>query len=442
VVQNGAGQHRPRFRFAFGLWEVFIMRFMTGAAALLMAFDAHAASAQLFEQAPGTKVKIDIANLPPPFTPPMQANGNKNVPRPAGAMPTAPAGFKVNIFAEGLSHPRNLAVAPNGDVLLAEQRADKVTILRDADGDGKAEKVETFADGFAQPFGLDFTKDAVLVGDTTAVWRLPYRAGDLKGSGNKQQLTKTGAIGDPAGHSTRAVAVHPDGSKFYVAIGSRGNINEEPEPRATIQEFKIDGSGQRTFATGLRNAVGTAFYPGTTDLYTVVNERDMLGDELVPDYLTKVQDGGFYGWPYSYIGKNPQRDPTGKRPQLDFANKRPDLVEKAITPDTLFRSHSAPVGLAFSTGPTFPKEYQGGAFVALHGSWNAAQPRGYHVAYVPWTNGKPADHYIVFAAGFWTKGEKKAETWGRPSGLAVAKDGSLLIADDVSNTVWRISAAK
>ena len=418
------------------------MRLMTSAVALLVAFGAHSASAQLFEQAPGTKVKIEAAKMPQPYSPPSPANGNKNVPRPSGAMPTVPAGFKVNIFAEGLSHPRNLNVAANGDVLLAEQSANKVTILRDSDGDGKAEKVETFAEGFAQPFGLDFTKDAVLVGDTAAVWRLPYRSGDLKASGPKQQLTKNGAIGDPSGHSTRAVATHPDGSKFYVSIGSRGNINEEPEPRATIQEFKIDGSGQRTYATGLRNAVGTAFYPGTNDLYTVVNERDSLGDELVPDYLTKVQDGGFYGWPYSYIGSNPQRDPSGQRPHLDFASKRPDLVAKAIVPDTLFRSHSAPVGLAFSTGKSFPKEFQGGAFVALHGSWNAAQPRGYHVAYVPWENGKAADHYIVFAAGFWASGEKKAQTWGRPSGVAVAKDGSLLIADDVSNTIWRVSVAK
>ncbi len=418
------------------------MRLMTSAIALMIAFSAHTASAQLFEQAPGTKIKIDAANLPAPYSPPSPANGNKNVPRPANAMPTVPAGFKVNIFAEGLGDARNLAVAANGDVLLAEQGNSKVTILRDTDGDGKAEKIETFADGFAQPFGLDFTKDAVLVGDTVAVWRVPYRVGDLKASGTKQQLTKNGAIGDPSGHSTRAVAVHPDGSKFYVSIGSRGNINEEPEPRATIQEFKIDGSGQRTFATGLRNAVGTAFYPGTSDLYTVVNERDGVGDELVPDYLTKVQDGGFYGWPYSYIGKNPQRDPSGQRPQLDFASKRPDLVAKAITPDTLFRSHSAPVGLAFSTGTSFPKEYQGGAFVALHGSWNAAQPRGYHVAYVPWVNGKPADYYIVFVSGFWTAGEKKAETWGRPSGVAVAKDGSLLVADDVGNMIWRVSVAK
>ncbi|MBL8629755.1 MAG: sorbosone dehydrogenase family protein [Rhodospirillaceae bacterium] len=426
------------------------MRMMTSAIALMMGVAAigvmvSGAMAQTFEQAPGTKIKIDAATMPQPYSPPSPANPSRNVPRPTGAMPTVPAGFKVNIFAEGLGDARNLLVAPNGDVFVAEQDNGKISILRDGDGDGKAEKIETFAEGFRGPFGLDFVKDGVLVGDTVAVWRLAYRAGDMKATG-RQQLTKDGAIGDPAGHSTRAVAMHPDGSKFYVSIGSRGNINEEPEPRATIQEFKFDGKtglavGQRTFATGLRNAVGTAFYPGTGDLYTVVNERDGLGDELVPDYLTKVKDGGFYGWPYSYIGKNPQRDPGGN-PARDFASKRPDLVEKATVPDTLFRSHSAPVGLAFSTGKMFPKEYQGGAFVGLHGSWNAAQARGYHVVYVPFENGKPADHYIVFVSGFWTAGEKKAETWGRPAGVAVAKDGALLVADDVGNMVWRVSAAK
>jgi glucose/arabinose dehydrogenase len=216
-------------------------------------------------------------------------------------------------------------------------------------------------------------------------------------------------------------------------VGSRGNINEEPEPRATMQEFNLDGSAQRTFATGLRNAVGTAFYPGTSDLYTVVNERDGLGDELVPDYLTKVKDGGFYGWPYSYMGKNPQ-------PR--FAEKRPDLVAKTIVPDTPIRSHSTPVGLAFSTGAMFPAAYQGGAFVGLHGSWNAAQPRGYNVVYVPFVNGKASDSYIVFLSGFWGQGEKKAEVWGRPAGVAMAKDGALLVADDTANIVWRVSVAK
>ena len=219
----------------------------------------------------------------------------------------------------------------------------------------------------------------------------------------------------------------------YIAIGSSGNIGEDPLPRATIQVFDLGPNGatnQRTFASGTRNPVGLAFYPGTSDLYTAVNERDTLGDELVPDYFTKVADGGFYGWPYSYIGQNPQPG---------FADKRPDLVAKAIVPDLLLRSHSAPLGIAFSTGTKFPAEYQGGVFIALHGSWNAAAPRGYLVAYAPFTNGKPAGDYQIFATGFWTMGADHAGVMGRPAAVAVAKDGSLLVADDVGNTIWRIS---
>jgi glucose/arabinose dehydrogenase len=397
------------------------------------ALAAPAAVAQLFEQAPGTTIRIDLAALPTPYQPPSPANPPRTIPRPAGALPTVMPGFKVNVFADRLADARNLAVAPNGDVFVAAQDAGRVLLLRDADGDGKAEKAATFADGFSGPFGLALGKDFLLVGDTAAVWRLPYAAGDTTARAKPQQVTPDNALSDPGGHSTRAVALHPDGTRFYVAIGSRGNINEEPVPRATIQEFKLDGSDQRTFAAGLRNAVGTAFYPGTTDLYTVVNERDGLGDELVPDYLTKVVDGGFYGWPYSYMGRIPQ-------PR--FAERRPDLVATALRPDTPFRSHSAPVGLAFATGTAFPEQFRGGAFVALRGSWNAAQPRGYHVVYVPWIGDRPADHYIVFVSGFWARGETKAEVWGRPSGVAVAKDGSLLVADDVGNIVWRVSAAK
>ena len=399
--------------------------------AMAAAFAATTASAQLFEQEPGTKIRIDLQAMPKPYAPPSPANASLSIPRPKGAMPRVPAGFKVNLFDDELERARVVKVAPNGDVFLAQQTGD-VRVLRDADGDGKADKIELYAEDMANPHGIDFTADAVLIGDLKAVWGFAYKAGDMKPAAAPIQLTPDGALGDAGGHSTRNVAVHPDGTKFYVAIGSRGNINVEPEPRATIQEFKIDGSSQRTFATGLRNAVGLSFAPGTTDLYTVVNERDGLADELVPDYLTKVVDGGFYGWPYSYMGQIPQ-------PR--FSERRPDLVAKAIVPDTPFRSHSAPVEMTFSTGDKFPADYRGGAFVALHGSWNAAQPRAFNVVYVPWISGKPADHYIVFASGFWHAGDKKAEVWGRPSGVAMAKDGSLLIADDVANVIWRVSAA-
>lgn len=404
-----------------------------GFAALVVSVSSSASA----DVPPGTKASVDLSALAKPGDTPSKANPSQRISKPANARPTVPAGFSVNAFAEGLSHARNMAVAPNGDVLLVESNAGKITLLRDADGDGKAEKVSTFADGFRSPYGIALGKDALYLGDLNGAWRIPYTAGDVAARAKPAMITAEGAFGAPSGHNTRNVTLSPDGTKLYVAIGSQGNIAEEPMPRATIQVFTLSADGtkatdQRTFASGLRNPVGTVFYPGTDDLYTVVNERDALGDELVPDYLTRVADNGFYGWPYSYMGKNPQPG---------FADKRPDLVAKAIVPDVPFRSHSAPLGFAFYTAQQFPKEYQGGAFVALHGSWNAADPRGYNVVYVPFENKKPVPgaSYTVFAAGFWASGRAPAQVWGRPAGIAVANDGSLLIADDGSNTVWRVS---
>jgi len=379
------------------------------------------------DQEPGQRIHVDLKTLPKPYSPPSGANSPRTIDKPADALPRVPAGFAVNVFAENLGHARNVRVASNGDVFLVVSRGNKIVVMHD-DG-GKASGLSTFAEGFNRPHGLAFTKDAILVGDLDGVWKIPYTPGDMRAKAKQVRITAEGALGDPGGHSTRNVAVSPDQTKFYVAIGSRGNIAEEPSPRATIQEFAMDGSKQRTFATGLRNAVGVAFNPGTNDLYTVVNERDTLGDELVPDYLTKVSDGGFYGWPYAYMGANAQPDKVPPRP---------DLVAKTIVPDVPFRSHSAPVEMTFYTATQFPLAYRGGAFVALRGSWNAAKPRGYTVAYVPFANNKPVGNYVVFASGFWASDENRAAVWGRPSGVAVAKDGSLLIADDVSGTIWRV----
>ena len=403
-----------------------MVRTLAGLVAAL--FFAGTAHAQLFEQEPGTIISIDVASLPQPYNPPSPANPPRTIPKPARALPTTMPGFTVNAFASGLKDARNLKVAPDGTVFLSEPQINQITVLRDTDGDGRADVIEEFADGFRRPHGIAIGDGFVLIGDLNAVWRLPYVSGDTEAQDEAVQVTGRRALGDPSGHSTRNVVLHPDGSKFYVAIGSRGNIAVEPEPRATIQEFALDGSNQRTFATGLRNPVGVEFYPGTTDLYTVVNERDGLHDELVPEYMTRVQDGGFYGWPYSYLGSNPQPN---------FFDRRPDLVAAAIVPDTLFRSHSAPIGIAFYTADQFPEEFRGGAFVTMHGSWNAAQPRGYNVAFVPFENGTAKNEYMVFSSGFWARGESRARVWGRPAGVAVAADGSLLVADDVSNTVWR-----
>lgn len=381
----------------------------------------------------GERIVVRPQDLPAPKAGDSARNPPEIIDRPEGVLPQVPPGFSVTLFAQGLKHARWLTAGQAGDVFLAESNAGRVTILRDRDGDGRADTVATFADGFQKPHGLEVRGAWLYVADTEAVWRLPYRPGTDRPGGERQRVTPPGALGSGSGHSTRGVAIHPDGERFYVAIGSGGNLGVEPSPRATVQEFRSDGSGQRTFASGLRNPVGMAFLPGTARLFAVVNERDGMGDDLVPDYLTEVRDGGFYGWPYAYIGPHPQPG---------FAERRPDLVAATLTPELLFLAHSAPLGLTFAAASAFPAEYRSDAFVALHGSWNAAQPRGYMVARVPFRNGRPEGGYLPFVTGFWHEGGERAKVWGRPVGLAIANDGSLLIADDVGQVVWRVAAAR
>jgi glucose/arabinose dehydrogenase len=279
---------------------------------------------------------------------------------------------------------------------------------------------------------MAFQGDMLYVADLRGVWRLPYRAGDRQASAAPQPVTPPGALGSASGHRTRILAFDADGQHFYVADGSASNIAEEAPPRATIQIFNLDGSGGRTFASGTRNPVGTQIHPATKRLWAVVNERDGLGDGLVPDYLAEMSDGVFYGWPYSYIGKHPQPGFEG----------RPEAA-KARVPDLLFRSHSAPLGLVFVSAPQWPERYRGGALVALHGSWNSANPTGYFVAFVPFRDGRPTGGYEPFATGFRLDGGSgtspgTARVWGRPVGLAFLPDGSLMVSDDAGNTVWRV----
>ena len=394
------------------------------------ALGATTAFAAAGDRAPGTRIEVRIGDLPAPFATKSVPNPAHIIRAPAGAMPRLPPGFQVNIFAESLSDARWLAVAPNGDVFLTQPSEGRVTLLRDGKGEGKADLVTTFAEGFDEPHGLAFRPGYLYVADIDKVWRIPYEPGQTKAAAKPEPLTAPHALGDGAGHWTRNIAFAPDDKSLFVTVGSASNIGEDPPPRATIQQFDLDGKPLGTFASGLRNPVGISFYPGTSDLYVVVNERDTLGDGLVPDYLTRLQKGGFYGWPYSYLGNHPQPG---------FAEKRPDLVAKTIVPDLLFESHSAPLGLVFYEGTQFPKEYKGDAFVALHGSWNAAAPRGYMVARVPFRDGRPQGYYEAFMTGFWASGTNNAEVWGRPVGLAVASDGSLLVADDVGEKIWRIS---
>ena len=398
------------------------MRKMAGISLLALGLVSAASAADQGDY-PGKHFSVSPTDLAKPFATPATDNSSQTIPRPAGVVPSAPKGFTVSVYASGLSNPRWMAVAPNGDVFLAEPDANKVTILRGTD---KATTIETFASGFKRPHGLAFHDGALYVGDADAVWKVEYKDGALKG-GKKTRITK---IDFPkGGHSTRDIAFGPDGA-LYVAIGSAGNIEEgEPAERAAVSKVNADGM-LSTFASGLRNPVGIVFYPGTGNMFVTVNERDGLGDQLVPDYLTHVQQGAFYGWPWAYIGHNP--DPT-------YGKNRPDMVAKAVVPDLLFQSHSAPLGLAFYEGAQFPADYKGDAFVSLHGSWNNAHPTGYKVVHVKFANGKPVGGYDDFLTGFAKPGTSPAQVWGRPAGLAVAKDGSLLVADDAGKTVWRVA---
>ena len=390
---------------------------------------------------PGQRFEIRAADMPPPFATDSAGNRPSTIALGPMVVPDVPEGFTANRFAEGLSHARWMAVAPGGEVFLAEPRAGRISLLIDHDRDGKADEHHVFASGLNRPHGLALRGSYLYVADLKHVWRYSWKPGQTRADEPPKPVTPANALGSTGGHWTRNIAFSPDGKGLFVAIGSAGNIAEEPAPRATIVRFEFDEARGEAHdggvhASGLRNPVGIAFSPDTGQLYTVVNERDGLGEELVPDYLTSVQDGGFYGWPYAYIGPNPQPD---------FADRRPDMVKKTIAPDLLFRSHSAPLGLVFARDMDVPDSWKGDAFVALHGSWNAAEPRGYMVVRVPFANGKPQGWYEAFATGFHVRTKeglfvkKSAEVWGRPAGLAVGTDGSLLIADDVANVIWRVS---
>ena len=392
--------------------------------------------------------------LPAPFATPWFRRGTRVVPMPDGHRLTVPAGFAVNVFAEKLELPRFMALAPNGDVFVAEpvRGTGKITILRDADGDGVAEVRETFASGLNRPFGLAFWKNHLYVGNNDSVVRFTYERGQTKAAGEPERIT-TLPSSDAAldqdtaarlkiplnqtrgyNHWTRNVIFNPAGTKMNVTIGSATNATPEDPvdgvSRAAIHEYNPDGSGHREFAGGLRNPVGLAFFPGTSTLWTAVNERDHLGDDLVPDFITSVRDGGFYGWPYSYIGQH--LDPT-VNPQ------RPDLVARATAPDVLLTSHSAALGLLFYTGSRFPAEYRYNAFVALHGSINRSRLSGYSIVRVPFRDGKVSGPPADFLTGFIARDDDVKQAWGRPVGLLQLPDGSLLVSDDGGNRVWRIT---
>ena len=349
---------------------------------------------------------------------------------PAGFLPKVPEGFKVNVYATGFKYPRWMAVAPNGDIFLADSGSGDVVVMRDPKNTGTAQEREIFVSGQKEPFGILFHDDYVYIGNTNEILRFKYDPKTSKRLGEKEHILDNIPTG---GHTSRSVAFSADGKHLFVTIGSRSNINTGEDPRrAAITICDPDGKNARLFATGLRNPVGLAVEPVTGELWTAVNERDQLGDDLPPDYFTSVKDGGFYGWPYSYIGDN-----------VDSRVKQehPELVARAIIPDVLLGPHVAPIQFAFYTGKQFPENYWGGAFQAEHGSWNRSTRSGYQVAFTAFKDGKPSADPVPFLTGLVPDPTKKG-VYGRPAGIAVAPDGSLLVSDDAATVVYRISVAK
>ena len=381
---------------------------------------------------------------------------------PDGALPVAAPGFAVQAFARGLDHPRWLHVLPNGDVLVAEtdapvrpadddgvkgklmhvlmQRAgsghpsaDRITLLRDADGDGSAETRSLFLSGLQSPFGMALVGDTLYVANADALVKVPYERGVLRVAAAPDPVAAL--PGGPINHHwTKSLAASPDGRRLYVGVGSNSNVGERgmavEAERAAVWELDPASGAHRVFASGLRNPVGMDWQPDTGQLWVAVNERDELGSDLVPDYMTALREGAFYGWPYSYYGRNV--DPRPRPP-------RPDLVAQAVVPDYALGPHTASLGLAFYTGTLLPARYRGGAFVGQHGSWNRRPFSGYRVVFVPFVDGRPAGLPEDVLTGFL---DGAGHALGRPVGVAVARDGAVLVADDVGGAVWRIVPAQ
>jgi glucose/arabinose dehydrogenase len=393
------------------------------------------AFADYTKEKPGTFRKLTVADLPQPYATKSAGNGPKVVAQPAGAWPQALPGFKVERYVDsGLDTPREIRTAPNGDFFVSESTKGEVKVFRGFTKDGKPEQSGVFATGLKQPFGIAFYPPGsdpnwVYIGNTGSVVRFPYKNGDLKATGQAEVVIPE--IPPGGGHWTRDLAFTPDGKTLFVSVGSRSNIDDpdvkkEEFHRANILEFTPEGKFVGIYASGIRNPVGIGINPTTGELWCSTNERDQLGDNLVPDYVTHVERGGFYGWPWYYMGSN--QDPR-------LAGKHPELKGKVLVPDVLLQPHFASLELTFYQGKQFPEEYQGDIFAAEHGSWNRATRAGYEVIRVPLKNGHASGVYEDFLTGFVTP---DGQVWGRPVGVAVAHDGSLLVTDDGSKSIWRV----
>jgi len=369
--------------------------------------------------------------LPPPNATPSSNNRAQVIDRPDGARLSVPAGFAIEEFATGgFEKPRYLLQSPGGEILVSDAVANgKVVALVDKNKDGKPDERKTLLSGLDRPYGLAFWKNYLYVAETTSLKRYVYDAKALTATAG-QELVSWKNFG--TGHWTRTVLFDTKGEKMFLAVGSQSNVDHgEPPHRAAILRANPDGSGLEIYASGTRNPIGLRLNPTTNTLWAAVQERDHLGDDLVPDYFTSIQQGGFYGWPYAYIGPNP--DPR--------RTERPDLVKKAIVPDIVLGAHVAVLDCLFYTGKQFPAEYQGGAFIAQHGSWNRSKRQGYNVMFVPFKNGKPSGPPREFLGG-WMLSPEDRRVWGRPVGLLTLTDGSLLVSDDGGNKLWRISYKK
>ena len=384
---------------------------------------------------PGTIRKITLKDLPAPFATTSAGNGPQVVPRPEKAWPQVLPGFKVAQYATGLNNPRLIRKAPNGDVFVAESDPGDIRVYRGISAEGKPEQAEVFVTGLNLPFGINFYPPGpnpqwIYVGNTDAVLRFPYQNGDLKARGPAEHLAD---LPHGGGHITRDIQFTPDGRKMFVSVGSASNVDDADttpaeKNRADVLEFNPDGTAMRIYAYGIRNCVGLAVNPLTSELWCSVNERDALGDNLVPDYITHVQDGGFYGWPWWYMGGH--QDPRHE-------GKHPELKDKVITPDVILHPHNASLEMTFYDGKQFPAEYQGDIFACEHGSWNRSVRVGYELIRVPLhQTGHASGEYEDFMTGFVVD---NGHVWGRPVGVTVAPDGSLLVTDDGSNTIWRVS---
>jgi hypothetical protein len=436
----------------YGMAPLLLAAFTTAAMAQSQLLTGSSAFGDWRTDKPGVSRLIKPENLPRPGATPSATNFSRIVPRPASAVPQVPAGFKIELFAEGLSGPRQMRTAPNGDVFVAETRAGRIRLLRSAEGNSKASVNETYASGLNRPFGIAFfpcgeNPQWVYVANTDSVVRFRYHNGDLKAAAKPEIVVAKLPRG---GHTTRDIAFIDDDKRMLISVGSAGNDGEGmgrpagglpawsaqralgaawgyETDRADVLTFDPQGKSLGVFATGIRNCVGLAVHPKTSDVYCSTNERDGFGDNLVPDYVTRVREGAFYGWPWYYIGDN--EDPH-------HAGERPDLKGKVTVPDVLIQAHSASLGLVFYDGTAFPAEYRSDGFAAEHGSWNRSKRTGYKIIRIRLRDGVPTGEYQDFVTGFVVN---DSDVWGRPVGVAVAHDGALLISEDGNGTIWRVT---